>query len=334
MTAVRLLLVVILMLALLAAPPAADAQLPAKVPRIGMLLTLSPAHPEGRAGLDPFQQALRELGYVEGQNIAFEYRWAEGRVERFPALAAELVRLKVDLIVAGATPHARAARQATTTIPIVAWAMQDPVKDGLVASLARPGGNVTGLTFLGPELVAKRLALLKEAVPGVSHVAGLWHPSGYAERTKQDMVKEAKGAARALGVQLQLVGADAPNDLDSAFSAMARGRADALIVFPSPMFYGERRRIVDLAARHRLPAMYNARDFVDLGGLMTYGANIQDLNRRAATYVDKILKGAKPADLPVEQPTRYELLINLKTAKRLGLTISDSVLTRADEVIK
>jgi putative ABC transport system substrate-binding protein len=280
-----------------------------------MLLTYSREHPEGRAGLDRFRQALRELGYVEGQNIVIEYRWAEGRVERFPALAAELVRLKVDLIVAAATPHARAAKQATTTIPIVVMAMQDPVKDGLVASLARPGGNVTGSTFLGPELVAKRLALLKEAVPKVSRVAGLWHIGGYAEHTRQDMVEEVESAARGLGVQLQLVGAEAPHDLASAFSAMARERVDALTVLPSPMFYGERRRIVDLAAKHRLPAMYNAREFMDLGGLMTYGANVLDLNRRAATYVDKILKGAKPADLPVEQPTRYELLINLKTAK-------------------
>ena len=334
MTAARLILAVILMLGLLATRPAADAQQPAKVPRIGMLLTLSPEHPEGRAPLAQFRQALRELGYVEGRNIVIEYRWAEGRVERFPALAAELVRLKVDLIVAVATPHARAAKQATTTIPIVAWAMQDPVKDGLVASLARPGGNVTGLTFLGPELVPKRLQLLKEAVPGVSRVAGLWHPGGYAEGTKQDMVNEVEGAARGLGLQLQLVGAEAPHDLDSAFSTMARGRADALIQLPSPMFYGERRRIVDLAAKHRLPAMYNAREFVDLGGLMAYGASLPDLARRAASYVDKILKGAKSADLPVEQPTKFELVINLKTAKALGLTIPQSVLVRADEIIK
>jgi putative ABC transport system substrate-binding protein len=334
MTGARLILALILMLGLLAPTPAADGQQPARVPRIGMLLTLSPEHPEARAALDPFRQALRELGYVEGLNIVTEYRSAGGRIERFPALAAELVRLKVDLIVAGNTLACRAAKQATTTIPIVAWAMQDPVRDGLVASLARPGGNVTGLTFLGPELVAKRLELLKEAVPGISRVAALWHPGGLAERTGQDMVKEAEGAARALGVQLQLVRAGAPNDLDSAFSAMTGGRADALIQLPSPMFFGERRRIVALAAKHRLPAMYNAREFVDLGGLMTYGASQADLVRRGATYVDKILKGARPADLPVEQPAKFELLINLKTAKALALTIPQSVLGRADEVIK
>jgi putative ABC transport system substrate-binding protein len=334
MTAARLILVVILMLVLLVAPPAADPQPPPKVPRIGMLLTFSSDEPEVRGGLDSFRQALRELGYVEGRNIAIEFRSAEGRVERFPALAAELVRLKVDLIVAGATPQARAAKQATATIPIVVMVMHDPVKDGLVASLARPGGNVTGSTFLAPELTPKLLELLKGAVPKVSRVAGLWHPGAHGERTRQDMVTEAERAARALGVQLQFVRAEAPNDLDGAFLAMARGRADALIVLPSAMFYGERRRIVNLAAKHGLPAMYNAREYVDVGGLMAYGANLPDLYRRAATYVDKILKGAKPADLPVEQPTNYELVINLKTAKTLGLTIPPSVLARANEVIK
>ena len=334
MTAARLLLVVTLMLALLAAPPAGDAQAPVKVPRIGMLLTFSPEHPETRAALDQFRQALSELGHVEGRNIVIEYRSAEGRIERFPALAAELVRLKVDLIVAGSTADALAAKQATTTIPIVVITMHDPVKDGLVASLARPGTNVTGSTFLGPELVAKLLGLLKEAVPGLSRVAALWHPGAHGERTRQDMIKEAEGAARRLGVQLQLVKVGAPHDLESAFSAMTRGRADALIVLPSAMLFGERRRTVDLAAKHRLPAAYNAREYVDLGGLMAYGASISDLRRRAASYGDKILKGARPADLPVEQPTKYELVINLKTATALGLTIPQSVLALTDEVIK
>jgi len=333
-TAARLLLVVTLMLALLAAPPAGDAQAPVKVPRIGMLLTFSPEHPETRAALDQFRQALSELGHVEGRNIVIEYRSAEGRIERFPALAAELVRLKVDLIVAGSTADALAAKQATTTIPIVVITMHDPVKDGLVASLARPGTNVTGSTFLGPELVAKLLGLLKEAVPGLSRVAALWHPGAHGERTRQDMIKEAEGAARRLGVQLQLVKVGAPHDLESAFSAMTRGRADALIVLPSAMLFGERRRTVDLAAKHRLPAAYNAREYVDLGGLMAYGASISDLRRRAASYGDKILKGARPADLPVEQPTKYELVINLKTATALGLTIPQSVLALTDEVIK
>ena len=330
----RPLVILAIVLAVFVAPLVADAQQPAKVPRIGMLLTFSPQHPETPAALDAFRQGLRDVGYVEGKNIVIEYRSAEGRVERFPELAAELVRLKVDLIVAHNTPAARGAKQATTTIPIVAGAMHDPVNDGLVASLARPGGNVTGLTFLGPELVAKRLQLLKEAVPGVSRVAALWHPGAHGERTMQDMVKEAEVAAQALGVRLQLVGAGDPNDLDGAFSAMTRGRADAIIVFPSPMFYGERRRIVGLAAKHRLPASYGFREAADLGGFMAYGASIPDLLRRATTYVDKILKGAKPADLPVEQPTKFELVINLKTAKALALTIPQSVLVRADEVIK
>ena len=319
---------------LFAAPLAAEAQQPAKVLKIGMLSTTPLEHPQARAGLDQFRQALGELGYVEGRNIVIEHRSAEGRVERFPALAAEMVRLRVDLIVVFSTPSARAARQATSTIPIVAPTMQDPVRDGLVASLARPGGNVTGLTFLGSELVPKRLALLKEAIPGVSRVAVLWHPGGLAERTGQEMVKEAEAAARGLGVQLQLVRAEAPKDLDGAFSAMTRWRADAFVPLPSPMLFAERKRIVDLAARHRLPAMYLGREFVDLGGLMAYGASQIDLIRRGATYVDKILKGAKPADLPVEQPTKFELVINLKTAKALGLTIPQSVLQRADQVIE
>ena len=318
----------------LAAPLAAEAQQAAKVLKIGMLSTTPLEHPQARAGLDQFRQALGELGYVEGRNIVIEHRSAEGRVERFPALAAEMVRLRVDLIVVFSTPSARAARQATSTIPIVAPTMQDPVRDGLVASLARPGGNVTGLTFLGSELVPKRLALLKEAIPGVSRVAVLWHPGGLAERTGQEMVKEAEAAARGLGVQLQLVRAEAPKDLDGAFSAMTRWRADAFVPLPSPMLFAERKRIVDLAARHRLPAMYLGREFVDLGGLMAYGASQIDLIRRGATYVDKILRGAKPADLPVEQPTKFELVINLKTAKALGLTIPPSVLQRADQVIE
>jgi len=330
----RLGFIVMVAVGILAAPLEADAQQPAKVPRIGMLLNLSPEHPEGRPLVDVFRQALRELGYVEGRNIVIEYRWAEGRIERFPALAAELVRLKVDLIVAVNTPAARAAKQATTTIPIVVPAMQDPVKDGLVASLGRPGGNVTGVTFLGPELVAKRLQLLKEALPGVSRVAGLWHPGGLAERTMRDMVKDAEGAARTLGVQLQLVGVGAPDEIDKAFSTLTKGRAEALFVFPSPMLFGERRRIVELAAKHRLPAMSNVREFVELGGLMSYGASLPDLFRRAATYVDKILKGAKPADLPVEQPTKFELVINLKTAQALGLTFPQSIFIQATEVIQ
>ncbi len=315
-------------------PPAAAAQQARKVHRIGILLSGPAEQQPIRAVLDAFRQGLRELGYVEGQNIVIEYRSTQGRVERFLDLAAELGRLKVDLILAGPTPAASAAKQATSTIPIVAAAMGDPVEDGLVASLARPGGNITGLTYLGPELVAKRLQLLKEAVPGVSRVATLWHPGAYGERTMRGMLKETEVAARALGVQLQLVEVRGPNDFDKAFSAMTRERAGALIQLPSTMFFVEHRRIVDLAAKSRLPAIYETREYVEAGGLMAYGANIPDLFRRAAVYVDKILKGAKPADLPVEQPTKFELVINMKTAKALGLTIPQSMFIRADEVIQ
>ncbi len=326
--------IVTLALGLLAAPLAAEAQQAKTVHRIGILLTGAPELPLTRALFDAFRQGLRELGYVEGQNILIEERSAQGRIERFPDLVAELVRLKVNLIVAPNTPAARAAKEATKTIPIVVAVMADPVADGLVASLARPGGNVTGSTFLGPELVPKRLELLKEAVPGASRVAVLWHPRVYGERTMRDMLRETEVAAQTLGVQLQLLEARGPNDFDRAFSAMSRGRADALIVFPSSMFYVEHRRIVDLVAKNRLPAIYAFREAVEAGGLMAYGASIRDLYRRAATYVDKILKGAKPADLPVEQPTRFELAINMKTAKALGLTIPQSVVVRADHLIQ
>ncbi len=317
-----------------AAPLAASAQQAAKVPRIGYLVTGSPESPETRAVLAAFRQGLREHGYVEGQNIVIEYRAAEGKMERLPDLAAELAALKVDLIVAPNTPAARAARQATTTIPIVAPVMGDPIGDGLVASLARPGGNITGLTFLGPELVPKRLQVFKEALPKVSRVAALWHPGAFGERTNQEMLKGTEAAARTLGVHLQFAEVGGADDFDRAFSTMTRERADALIVFPGPMLFNERKRIVGLAAKHRLPSMFSAREFVELGGLISYGASIADLIRRAATHVDKILKGAKPGDLPVEQPTKFELVINLKTAKALGLTIPKSLLQRADEVIQ
>jgi putative ABC transport system substrate-binding protein len=320
--------------ALLTAPLATEAQQAAKVARIGCLVWLPLESPEARVPLEAFRQGLRERGYVEGQNIVIEYRSADGKIDRLPGLGTELARLKVDLIVVANTPMARAVQQATTTIPIVAWAMGDPVGDGLVASLARPGGNITGLTFLGPELVPKRLGLLKEALPKVTRIAALWHSGIFGERTTRDMLKGTEAAARALGVQLQLVEVRGPDEFDRAFSTMTRERADALIVFPSPALFNERRRIVALATKHRLPSMFNAREFVELGGLIGYGASITDLSRRAATYVDKILKGTKPADLPVEQPTKFELVINLKTAKALGLTIPQSLLQRADEVIQ
>jgi ABC-type uncharacterized transport system substrate-binding protein len=318
----------------LAAPLEIRAQQPAKVSRIGWLLTGSLEAPETRALLSAFRQGARERGYVEGQNLVIEYRPAEGQLDRFPALAADLVRLKVDLIVAGSTSGARAAQKATTTIPIVAPTMGDPAGDGLVASLARPGGNITGLTFLGPELAPKRLELLKETLPKMSRVVGIWHPGSLSERTAKDMLSQTETAARKLGVQLQLVEVRSPDEIDRAFSTMARQRPDAFVMFPSVMFFIERRRVIDLAQKHRLPTIYVAREFVDIGGLISYGASVADLFRRTATYVDKILKGAKPADLPVEQPTKFELVINLKTAKALGLTIPPSLLQRADEVIQ
>jgi len=323
---------VLALLALGAAPFAAEAQPAAKIVRIGFLpfnLATSPHV------LEAFRHGLRDLGYVEGRNVVIEYRDAEGKLERLPALAAELVALKVDVILAPATPTALAAKQATKTIPIVFAVAGDPVGSGLVTSLARPGGNVTGLSVLSTELVGKCLELLTQAVPGVSRVAALWQPGVVGERTEKDVLKAAEVAARALGVRLQFVEARGPADIDRAFSDMTRERAGALTVLGGgSMLFAERRRLVDLAAKHRLPAVYTAREFVDAGGLIAYGPNFADLYRRAATYVDKILKGAKPGDLPIEQPTKFELVINLKTAKSLGLTIPESVRTHADEVIQ
>jgi putative ABC transport system substrate-binding protein len=318
----------------LAVPLASEAQPPTKVARIGYLATGPLESPEQRSVLDAFREGLRELGYVEGQNIVIEVREAAGVIERFPDLASELVRLKVDVIVATNSLTGRAVRQATTTIPTVVPIMGDPVGDGLVASLARPGGNITGLTFIGPQLVPKRLELLKEALPRVSRVAGLWHPGAYGGRTQDDMMNQAEAAARTLGLELRLVAVRRPDELRRAFATIADTRADALFGFPSPMLFTERRRIVELATKQRLPSIFQDRAFVELGGLLSYGADITALSRRGAVYVDKILKGAKPADLPIEQPTKFELVINLKTARALGLTIPPSLLARADEVIQ
>src|SRR3984893_12204999 len=312
----------------------ARAQQPKKVARIGFLATGSLESPEGRTTLNAFYQGLREHGYIDGENVIVEVRAADSKIERFPALASDLVRLNVDLIVASNSVAGRAVQQATTTIPVVVPVMGDPVGDGLVASLARPGGNITGLTFLGPQLVPKRLALLKEALPSTSQVAALWHPGAYGERTMNDMMAEAEEAALILGVHLRLVAVHSPDDLDSAFSTVAGERADALLVFPSPMLFNQRKRIVDLAAEHRLPIMAMGKEFVQLGGFMSYGADVIDFNRRCVAYVDKILKGAKPADLPVQQPTKFELFINLKPAKTLGIEIPPSLVARADEVIE
>jgi len=330
-TVVRAAITVVLALTLFAAPLAAEGQQTAKVARIGFLfLNLAP-NPHLK---EAFRQGLRDLGYVEGHNVVIEYRDAEGKLERLPALAAELIALQVDVILAGGTPQALAAKHASRTLPIVFAAAADPVTDGLVTSLARPGGNVTGLASLNPELIGKCLEQLKQAVPGVNRVAVLWPPGQLGERTDKDMLKGAEVTARALRMQLQFVEARGPDDFDRAFSEMTKARAGALTVLPSTMFLNERRRLVDLAAKNRLPTVFPNRDSVDAGGLMSYGPNIADNFRRAATYVDKILKGTKPGDLPVERPTRFELVINLKTAKALGLTIPRSVLERADEVIE
>jgi putative ABC transport system substrate-binding protein len=331
MTGLGLAFSIILLLGGPFSPVSAEAQEAAKIARIGFLAASLAVTPQL---LEAFRQGLRDLGYVEGRNLVIDIRDAEGKLERFPALAAELVALKVDVILAGSTPHAVAAKQATRTLPIVFAAADDPVGSGLVDSLARPGGNATGLSLLAPELVGKRLELLKQAVPGVTQVAVLWQPGGLGERTEQDQLKDADVAARALRVRVQFVEARGPADIDRAFSDMTKARVGILTVLTGAMFYTERRRLVDLAAKNRLPAVYPWREGVDAGGLMSYGAHLPDLFRRAAAYVDKIVKGAKPADLPVEQPTKFELVVNLKTAKALGLTIPPSVLARADEVIE
>jgi len=312
-----------------ALPFAAHAQ-QRSMPVIGFL-----GYDRGAPAVAAFSQGLRELGYTEGRNIRIEYRWAEGKPERFAALAAELVALKVNVIMsAGGSLASLAAKRATTTIPIVFGAVGNPVADGLITSLARPGGNVTGLSTLGTELVGKCLELLKQAVPGVSLVALLLKPDSIPDGHREIVLKQADGSGRALGLQLLVVEASGPADFDRAFSDMSAKGAGALVVLSTPAFEIERQRIVDLAAKSRLPAVYSSRVYVDIGGLMSYAPNFADLFRRAATYVDKIIKGAKPADLPVEQPTKLELVINLKTAKALGANIPPTLLARADEVIE
>ena len=313
-----------------AGPLAAGAQQAGKVPRIGFLSLTSPS--DRPPLLDAFRQRLRELGWVEGQNIVIDYRYAEGRVDRLPDLAAELVRLKVDVIVSWGTQGVTAAKNATETIPIVMIAVRDPVGTGLIASLARPGGNVTGVSgYAGLEVVAKQLELLKETVPKIRRVAILSNPTNAYH---QLAIREANVAARSLGVQLQLLEARGPNEFEGAFAAMAKERVGALLVLSDAMLNSHATRLADLAATSRLPAAYGVRESVKAGGLMSYGPSFLDLFRRAATYVDKILKGAKPAELPVERPTEYELVINMKTAKALGLTIPPSLLARADQVIQ
>jgi putative ABC transport system substrate-binding protein len=311
------------------APLATEAQPPVKVPRIGVLATGS--LPGTLARFEPFQQGLRDLGYVEGQTIALAYRFADGKEEQLPVLAAELIALPVDVLVTAGTPAALAAKQGTARIPIIIAIAADPVGAGLVASLARPGENVTGLTDLDTELSGKRLELLKEVVPGLARVAILWNPANPAHRPA---LEESAVAARALGVQLQPVAVRSPPEFTQAFAAMSRERASALMLLADSMFASHYAQVVDLAAQSRLPTMSWSKGFVAAGGLMSYGASYPDLLRRAATYVDKILKGAKPADLPMEQPLKFELVINLQTAKALGLTIPPTLLFQADEVIR
>jgi putative tryptophan/tyrosine transport system substrate-binding protein len=321
-------LLVILALGLLWAPLVSEAQPPTHVHRIGALT----GYTLGRGrNVEAFLEGMRALGYVEGQNLVMEYRGAAGQYERFPALAAELVRLKVDVLLAGGTPAALAAKDATTTIPIVMAGVGDPVGSGLVASLARPGGNVTGVSVLQPEVVGKQLEFLKAVLPTVSRVAVLWNPAHAAHAL---LVRAADEAAQALGVQLHLVEARGPDVFDSAFAAMTSAHAGALLVLGDPMSIEHRSRLAELAATSRLPTVHNDRAYVEVGGLLCYGASHPDMYRRAATYVDKILKGAKPGDLPVEQPTKFELVINLKTAQALGLTIPSTLFFQADEVLR
>jgi len=320
---------ILVALALLALGVIAEAQQANKFARIGFLATVSPAALASR--IDAFRRGLRELGYVEGKNIVVEWRFAESRADRLPGLAAELVRLKVDVIVTAAPPPTRAAKQATATIPVVMAFDDDPVGSGFVDSLARPGGNITGLSTQAPDIGGKQLELLKEILPKLSRVAVLGTSTvpGYAQ-----MVKEIELAAKALGVSVLHVDVQSSKDIDTAFQTVNKGRASAAIVIGSPVIRSRQRDVVDLALKTKLPTTYIRPEFVEDGGLMTYGPNINDLFRRAATYVDKILKGRTPAELPVEQPMKFEFVINLRTAKQIGLEIPQWTLMKADRVIK
>src|SRR5712691_3840191 len=321
--------IVTLILSLLTAPLTSTAQQAAKVPRLGLLIPGSSSAFAPR--IEAFRYGLRDLGYVEGRNITMEYRFAEGQDDRLPALVAELIRLQVDIIVTDGEAAIRAAQHATTTIPIVMAVSGDPVGIGYVASLARPGGNITGLSFMQPEVSGKRLELLQEAVPTLSHVAVLWNPDVPVSTLG---FKETQTAAHALGLPLQSLEVRGPDEFDQAFAAMTSEHADALVVLSNPLFFEHRRQLAELAVKHRLPAIFLFREYVEAGGLMAYGANRNDMWRRAASYMDRILKGTKPADLPVEQPVKFALVINLKTAKALGVTIPPTLLFQADEVIQ
>jgi putative ABC transport system substrate-binding protein len=305
------------------------AQQAANIRRIGFLGNSTAALEANLVA--PFREGLRELGYEEGRNIVVEYRWAEGKYERFPRLIAELAALNVEVIVTAGTPAAQAVQRAATSIPLVVAAFGDPVGVGLVASLARPGGNITGFTALAPELEGKRLELLREIVPQLSHVAVLWNPANAFMAATE---REVETAAKILGIKVLSLGVRTPEELDTAFASILNERPGALNVLADRLFLHNRTRIMDFAARHRLPGVHAYRELVEAGGLMSYGPSYADMHRRAATYVDKILKGAKPADLPVQAPTKFELVINLKVAKALGLTVPPTLVARADEVIE
>jgi putative ABC transport system substrate-binding protein len=309
--------------------PYAEAQQAKKVPRIGYVDAGSPATTGHRA--KAFVQGLRELGYVERENILIEYRWAEGNVGSLPLLVEDVVRLRVDVIVSSATPAIGFAKEQTTTIPIVMAGVTAPVEVGFVASLSRPAGNITGLTHLAPDLTGKRFELLKELLPRLSRVAVLWNPNQPGQLAA---FKDAQVAAQALKVTVMSLEARNGEEIERVLSSVGKERAEALFELPDPLIFFNRKLIAEFAARHRLPSMYSFREYVEAGGLISYGTSFLDLFRRAATFVDKILKGAKPADLPIEQPTKFELVINLKTAKQIGLTIPPNVLARADKVIK
>jgi putative tryptophan/tyrosine transport system substrate-binding protein len=310
----------------------AEAQQPTKIPRVGLIRPERAGDPTGERLVDALRQGLRELGYVEGLNIALEIRWFEGKRDRLPEVASELVRLKVDVIVAGGTSVTRAAKKETSTIPIIMWGVGgDVVAEGLVASLARPGGNITGLTTLSTELSGKRLELLKETVPKASRVAVLSNPDNPETVSR---LKETEDAAKVFGVTLQSLKVRTLNEIESAFGATAKERTGALIVLSDALFNAHRTQITDLAIKNRLPTIYASAEFVEVGGLMSYAPNLPDLSRRSAIYVDKILKGTKPADLPVEAPLKFELVINLKAAKQIGLTVPPNVLARADRVVR
>ena len=327
----RALAVLVLVFSLAVTAPTAGAQQPAKAPRVGIMTIARSGDVQVEKNFAALRQGLRELGWIDGQNIGFEYRWADGEYERLPYLAAELVTLKVDVILGATTPLIRAVKDATRTIPIVMVAIIDPVGAGFVTSLARPGGNITGLTWVpGPEIVGKQLELIKEVIPALAHVAVLMNPANEAHGP---LLTAAETAGRVMRVRVQPFGAKERNDLDGAFAAMTRERVGALLVLSDAGFYTHRGRVVELAAKNRLPAISGWMELVTAGGLLAYGPNVAHQWHRAAMFVDKILKGVKPADLPVEQPMTFELGINIKTARAFGLTIPPSILLRADRVI-